>query len=66
MCGVLVYSEVTSTVAMNISGGQGHKKGEEDFKEMVGVFDVGCQGLNNGLEIKINMCGNMLGGGGVG
>ena len=58
MCRMLLYREVTLRDAIKVSG-RGSKERMEDFKEMVGAFDVGCYGLNNVLEIR-NMlsCGD--------
>ena len=32
----------------------------EEFKEIVGVFSRERQGLDNGFEIEINVCGSMF------
>ena len=38
-------------------------KGTEDFEEIVDIFDVECQGLNNELKVESNLCRHMLSGG---
>ena len=39
MCGMLVYREVTATVAIEVSGDEEGWEEMENFKEMVGVCD---------------------------
>ena len=51
---------VTLMVTSRISEGKGSREGAEDSEKMVSVFDVRKQGLNNWLELGINICGDML------
>ena len=56
-----MHREVTNSHHQNIRR-EGNRKGMKDFKKMAGIYDIGWQGLNNVLEMVINLHRNKLNG----